>query len=270
MDLKGKTVLVTGGSSGIGAAVARAAALAGSKILLLARDADALASVVAEVERQGGTARAYSVDLTDAAATAEMCGQITREVGVPDVIVNNAGAGRWLYLDETEARDVVEMMAAPYFAAVFVTRAFLPKMLERRSGTIVNVTSLAAFMPWAGATAYTSARWAMRGLSEALRADLNDTPIRVMLATFAKVATPYWRHNPGSAERVPSAQAMIPVVTPARAGEAIVRGLKRDKARVTSPWMLRVLLALNHVFPAISRWIVYQTGHHRKRPSLPA
>ena len=79
-------------------------------------------------------------------------------------------------------------------------------MLERGSGTIVNVTSLAAFMPWAGATAYTAARWAMRGLTEALRADLHDTPVRVMLATFAKVASPYWQHNPGAARARPNAR----------------------------------------------------------------
>ena len=124
MDLKGKNVLVTGGSSGIGAAVGRAAALVGAKIVLLARDAEALASVVADIEQQGGTARSYAVDLADAAAAAEVCERITREVGVPDVIVNAAGAGRWLCLDETAPAEAVQMMAVPYFAAVFVTRAF--------------------------------------------------------------------------------------------------------------------------------------------------
>jgi uncharacterized protein len=266
MDVKGKTVLVTGGSSGIGAAVARAAARAGAKAVLLARDVKALASVVADIEQLRGTARWYPVDLADAGAAAEVCERIAREVGVPDVIVNAAGAGRWLCLDETAPAEAVQMMAVPYFAAVFVTRAFLPTMLERGSGTIVNVTSLAAFMPWPGATAYTAARWAMRGLTEALRADLHETPVHVMLATFAKVASPYWQHNPGAADRVPGAQAMIPVLTSDQAGEAIVRGLRRDRSRVTSPWMLSVVLALNYLFPPISRWIVHRTGYHRRRP----
>ena len=63
---------------------------------------------------------------------------------MPDVIVNAAGAGRWLYLDETAPAEAVQMMAVPYFAALFVTRAFLPTMLERGSGTIVNVTNVIA------------------------------------------------------------------------------------------------------------------------------
>ena len=83
-------------------------------------------------------------------------------------------------------------MAAPYFAAFFLTRALLPDMLARNSGTIVNVTSIASHIVWPGAVAYTAGRWAMRGFTEALRADLSGTGVRTMLATFAAVSSPYW------------------------------------------------------------------------------
>ncbi|WP_442873892.1 SDR family NAD(P)-dependent oxidoreductase [Actinomycetospora sp. NBC_00405] len=78
-------------------------------------------------------------------------------VGVPDLVVNNAGAGRFLDLDETEPRELECMTAVPYSAALFVTQEFLPDMLRRRSGWIVNVNSPVSRMPWAGATGYAGA-----------------------------------------------------------------------------------------------------------------
>ena len=265
MQLNNKIALVTGASSGIGEAVAREAAAAGARVVLVSNDRAGLERVVHDVQGTGGWARSWVVDLTEAEATANACAEIEREIGVPDVIVNNAGKGRWRYLDETGTDELVGMMAVPYFAAAFVTRAFLPRMLTRRSGFIVNVTSFAAFMPWAGATGYTAARWAMRGFNQALRADLHGSGVRAMLATFAQVDSPYWEHNPGSIERVPSVQRMIPVLTPEQAGRAIIRGVLRDQRQVESPWMLKVLLTLGYWFPAVSRWLVYRTGHHRQQ-----
>ena len=264
VELKDRIVVVTGGSSGIGEAVARAAASAGARIVIAANDRAGLDRVAGAIEESGGWVKSFFVDLSSFDATSDACARIEREIGVPDVIVNSAGQGCWRYLDETTAEDLVGMMAVPYFAAAFVTRAFLPRMLARGNGFIANVTSLAAFMPWAGATGYTAARWAMRGFNEALRADVNGTGIHVMLATFAKVESPYWENNPGSVERVPGAQKMIPVLTPEQAGRAILDGIARNKGLVTSPWMLRVLLALQYWFPMVSRWLVYRTGHHRK------
>jgi len=157
------------------------------------------------------------------------------------------------------------MMAAPYFAAFFTTRAFLPAMLERDSGYIVNLTSAASWMAWPGATAYTAGRWAMRGFAEALRADLAGTHIRTMLVTLAKVTSSYWENNPGSEERVPGAQSMIPVITPSQAATAIIDGIKRDKREVVAPLMLRVALALNYLFPYVTRWLMSSTGYKSQR-----
>jgi len=173
MKLKGKILVITGASSGIGAATARAAAREGARVVLLARSQGKLEDLAEEIRREGGQAWVYPVDLTDDQAVAEVAERITREVGTPDILVNNAGVGRWLATEETSAEEAVSMMAAPYFAAFFLTRAFLPDMLRRHTGTIVNMTSLASRIVWPGAVAYTAARWAMRGLTEALRADLS-------------------------------------------------------------------------------------------------
>jgi short-subunit dehydrogenase len=263
MNLNGKRVLITGASSGIGAATARVMARAGAQVILVARTRSRLEQVAEEIQHGGGTACVYTVDLTDAAAVNEAAQRIVMEVGEPDVLINNAGAGKWLALDEATPEEAVNMMAAPYFAATFITRAFLPGMLRRNEGYIVNMTSVAAFMTWPGATAYTSARWAMRGFTEALRADLSHTHVRTMLVTFAKVDSPYWQHNPGSEDRVPRVQATIPTLSVERAATAILTGITHNKAAVVEPLMLRAVLLLHHLFPAASQRMLVSTGYRR-------
>jgi short-subunit dehydrogenase len=265
MKLKEKLVLVTGASSGIGAETARGMAREGARVALLARTRTRLDEVAGEIRQSGGTAFVYPVDLTNAGAVNEVARQIVKEAGAPDVLINNAGAGKWLSIDEATPEETVGMMAAPYFAAAFVTRAFLPEMLACKRGHIVNMTSVAAFMAWPGATAYTSARWAMRGFHEALRADLAGSGVHTTLVTFAKVRSSYWEHNLGSETRVPRAQAIIPTLSAAQAAAAIIDGVKRDKAFVVEPLMLRVVLGLNYLFPSVNRWMLTATGYRRPR-----
>lgn len=140
----------------------------------------------------------------------ETAERIIQELGVPWAIVNNAGAGTWKFLDETAYEEVQHYMAVPFYGAFYMTKAFLPHMLENRSGCIVNMTSYAGMIPFAGATAYIVARKAMIGFHEALTADLKKTGIRTSLAYFAKVNSTYWKNNPGSEERLPGASALIP------------------------------------------------------------
>jgi uncharacterized protein len=162
MNLRGRVVLVTGASSGIGAATAREMARKGANVLLLARNKESIEQIANEIRVQNGLARAYAVDLGDAQAVQKTAQAIRSEVGIPDVLINNAGAGRFLYVEETEPEEMVQMIISPYLAAFLITRAFLPEMIQRGSGQILNVTSPAAFFPWPGATAYSAARWAMR------------------------------------------------------------------------------------------------------------
>ena len=200
MRVAGATVLITGASSGIGAATARAVVGAQARAVLLARSAGRLDALAEEL---GPRAHAYVVDCSDREALASVARRITDEIGTPDVIVNNAGAGRWLFFDETEPAEFERMMSAPFFAAVFTTRAFLPAMIERGSGLILNVNAPIAFVPWQSAAGYGMARWATRGLSELLRADLADTGVTVSQVVPGPVSSEYFannRHRSGDAE----------------------------------------------------------------------
>jgi uncharacterized protein len=141
-------------------------------------------------------------------------------------------------------------------------------MLERNSGTIVNMTSIAGFMAWPGATAYTAARWAMRGFNEGLRADLHGTQVRTMLTAFAKVKSEFWKNNHGSEGNIPGAQALIPPLTPEQAADTILSGLHWNLWFAAAPFMLWVVLALNYLFPRSTRWLLYNTGARRQiKPS---
>ena len=264
MNLNNKIMVVTGASSGIGAATAKAAGRERARLVLLARNQAKLEEVAEDIRRSGGAAHPYAVDLTVAEAVAEVAKKITAEVGTPDIIFNNAGVGKWLSVEDTDPDEAVKMMASPYFAAFFVTRAFLPDMLKRNSGYIVNMTSAASRLVWPGATAYIAARWAMHGFTEGLRADLTGTGIGVMLASFAKVASSYWGNNPGSEERLPKAQSMVRVLTPEEAAQAIIGGIKRNKYEVVAPFMLRFVYALNYFFPGTTRRIMTAGGNPKK------
>jgi uncharacterized protein len=268
MELKNKLMLITGASSGIGAATAKAAARAGMRVVLAARTQTNLEKIAAEIRQHGGQAYVCALDVTDPQAVQKMAEGITVELGTPDVLFNNAGAGRWLFTEETGNDEAARMIAAPYLSAFYVTHAFLPAMIERNSGTIVNMTSIAAFMSFPGATAYTAARWAMRGFNEGLRADLHGTQVRTMLVAFAKVQSEFWKNNHGSEGKIPGAQALIPPLTSAQAADTILFGLQWNLRIAAAPFMLWVVLALNYLFPQITRWLLYSTGARRRiKPS---
>ncbi len=264
MKIQGTVAVVTGASSGIGAAAAKALADRGARVALLARNKDALEDVASAIVRAGGEARAYAVDCTDWQAVKEVAQRVKSELGIPDIIVNNAGGGVWRFIEETSSAQAVEMMAAPYFAAFNVTLAFISDMLVLDRGHIVNVNSPASRFPWPGAVAYTAARWAQRGLSEALRADFHGTGIRVTHFVAGMTETPYWENNPGSRERLPKIAKLVPVLTADQAAAALVKGIERNKREVVTPFMMKVVYIQHALAPRLVEWLMRATGYKRR------
>jgi short-subunit dehydrogenase len=269
MRIAGAAVLVTGASSGIGAATALAMAGAGARsVALLARSREGLDRVAKQVQALGASAHPYCVDLSDLAAAETAADRVTAEVGPPDVVVNNAGFGSWMFTEDTTAEQAAAMMAVPYLGAFAVTRRLLPAMLARGSGCVVNVTSPAAFCPWPGATAYAVARWAMRGFAEALRADLHGTGIHVALVVPGEVRSPYFEHNPGSHERLPRiAGRLYRVLEVDEVAAMVVRAVARRKRTVIAPPLLRATLALHRILPGPVEWLIAASGARRSRPA---
>lgn len=245
----GMLAVITGASSGIGEATARALAGKGCRVILLARDRGRLEAIAADLRSKGEQADVYPIDLADARAITSVATAILSSAGAPDILINNAGAGRWLPLQETSAEEAAQMLAVPYLAAFNLTREFLGPMLGRGQGAIVNVTSVASYLAWPGATAYTAARRAIEGFNAALRADVHESGLRVMLAVFGTVESPYWEHNPGSRERLPKPAAGMRALSPEEAATAILIGIRRGARVVVRPAIFRLLFLANALFP---------------------
>ena len=256
-------MLVTGASSGIGAEIARAMARRGARLALVARGRERLEALAAELRASGPDPIVRPADLASLAEVEALAAELLEGPGAPDVLVNNAGAGRWRAIDENEPGEARRQMDLPYLAAFELTRALVPAMISRGSGRIVNMTSAAAYFNFPGANGYATARWAMRAFSEHLREDLRGTGVGVTLVVPAEVDSPYFDNNPGSRERIPTVGRLIGELTPEQVGEKVARATARERGLYLIPWRLRPFVFSARHFPRSTRALVARTGWRR-------
>jgi NAD(P)-dependent dehydrogenase (short-subunit alcohol dehydrogenase family) len=171
-----KTFLITGVSSGLGKAFAEAALDAGHRVIGTARSPDA---ATAFATLAPGRAYAVLLDVTDFDAIPEAVARAEHEGGPIDVLVNNAGYGHEGVLEESPLDDIRRQFDANVFGAVAMIKAVLPGMRERRSGHIVNVTSMGGFITMPGITYYCGSKFALEGISEALGKEVKPLGIHV-------------------------------------------------------------------------------------------
>jgi NADP-dependent 3-hydroxy acid dehydrogenase YdfG len=225
MSLKGKIVLITGASSGIGAATALAFAAEGARLLLAARRADKLAAVAAEALEKGAAAvHTFALDVRDRAAVATATAALPAEWAAIDILVNNAGLSRGLeklYVGDID--DWEEMIDTNVKGLLYVTRAVVPGMVERGSGHILNLGSTAGEMTYPGGAVYCATKAAERALNDGLRQDVLGTPIRVTTVDPGMVETEFSivRFH-GDTERASNFYKGIKPLTPADVAEVIV------------------------------------------------
>ena len=189
--IEGKIIVVTGASSGIGRAAAMQLARLGAQLCLVARRADELEQVRAEIEAEGGTAWIYPADLAVESAV-EACGRaILAQHGAVDVLINNAGRSirRSVRASFERYHDFQRTMQLNYFAAVKLTLQLLPGMLERRSGQIINVSSMSVLGPTPNFAAYVASKSALEGFSRSLAAEMVDRGVQVTVVNFPLVKT---------------------------------------------------------------------------------
>ncbi|MFU8894791.1 MAG: SDR family NAD(P)-dependent oxidoreductase [Gammaproteobacteria bacterium] len=180
--MKKQRIVITGGGSGLGRALALDYARAGGRVAVLDRDADSAAAVAAEIEAAGGKALALACDVTDAAAVADAATAILRGWHGVDVLINNAGiAGSGTVVDTPE-EDWRRILEVNLFGVVTVTRAFVPAMIRAGAGHVVNIASAAGFVSPPGVAAYNVSKAAVISLSETLRVELAPHGISVSVA----------------------------------------------------------------------------------------
>lgn len=259
--MKNLRAVVTGASSGIGEALAHELANRGAHVVLVARRRAELDRVANSITSGGGSVEVMPCDLADPGACTSLAQQILAG-GTPDLVIHNAGAGRWLAVDETPEGDAVSMMQLPYLAAFELTRALSPAMIERGDGRHVYMTSLAGYTHIPGAAGYSAARWAMRALAGQVRADLRGTGVEVTLIAPAEVNSPYFDNNPGSHNRVPKAG----VLTGRAASVALIARLSVDAiaaGRREAILPRRAAIVVRLTPTPVLNWLVQRTGWHR-------
>ena len=188
----GKRVLITGASSGVGAALARELAKDGAVVGLIARRRDRLGEVLRDCQRVSPDSRMWVADLADSAAVGPLALHAWDELGGIDVLVNNAAIPKRRAAPALEPSEVETVMRVNFFAPMRLTLAVLPRMLPRRAGTIVNVSSVGGRLGIIHESAYCASKFALCGWSESLAVDLHDTGISVKLIEPGPVDTEIW------------------------------------------------------------------------------
>lgn len=192
MDLRDRVAVVTGGSTGIGRALAHALGASGCRVAICARTRPDLEEAARELGRAGVEALAVQADVSREAAVQELAERVEAEMGGPDLLVNNAGVARFGRVDELDPEDYDAVFGANVRGTFLCTRAFVPGMIERGDGVVVNVASLAGKNPFAGGSLYSGAKHAVRGMSKSMMLDLREHGIRVLTVFPGSVDTPFF------------------------------------------------------------------------------
>ena len=180
MKLENKVALVTGGSRGIGKAVAAAFAREGARLALCARTATELQQTIADLRSMKAQAEGWTCDVTMEASVNEFVHEAQRTFGRIDILVNNAGVmTRPAPMVELEVRKWDYTIAVNLRGPFLVTQAVLPFMLKQKSGSIINVSSMIGRGAYANFVAYATSKWGLEGFSHTLAAELNSSQIRV-------------------------------------------------------------------------------------------
>lgn len=255
-----RSVLVTGGSSGIGLALAELMASRGADVALLARDPSRLGSARRFVEeacvRQGQRVLASSVDVTDAAAVRSVIDDLAGEGFDLDIVVNSAGVldpGRF---DELPLDAFERHMDIGYLGTVNTCRAVLPYLKSRSSGHIVNISSVSGFVGVYGYGAYTPVKFAVIGLSEVLRSELKPHGIHVTVVCPPDTDTPLLEREVPM--RPPETQTIAGAVKPVSAdfvARAIAEGIDKRRFLVVPGAESRLLYMLVRLAPGLVRRI---------------
>jgi 3-oxoacyl-[acyl-carrier protein] reductase len=188
-SLKNKIALVTGASKGIGKAIALALVAEGAQVGLIARSEPDLEKLASEIQANGGKAAYAMADISDRASVEAAVSTITDELGPIDILINNAGTGKFGKFLELDPEDWERQIKVNLFGVYYTTRAVLPQMIEKLSGDIINISSTAGKNGSAVTSAYSASKFGVFGLSESLMQEVRKQNIRVTALAPSTIVT---------------------------------------------------------------------------------
>ncbi|WP_232677449.1 SDR family oxidoreductase [Nocardioides sp. R-C-SC26] len=241
--------LVTGASSGIGREIARELARRGHDVVLVARSADKLAELAAELTASGVRAEALATDLADRAARAALPQRVS-DLGLDvTILVNNAGLSTLGLIAESDPEDEMTMVEVDVVAVVDLCSRFLPGMVARRSGAVLNVASTAAFQPLPGQAGYGAGKVFVLSYTQSLAAELKGTGVTATTLCPGPVDTGFGETAGFSKEEAEAALPSVMWVSAADVARAAVEGMAKGRLVVIPGAVNRVAAAISQVTP---------------------
>jgi short-subunit dehydrogenase len=265
--LKDRVSVVTGAASGIGRATARVLASRGSHVALCDVDRAGLEQAASELASSGRRVSVHHVDVSDKARMAGLPEEIAKEHGAVHVLVNNAGVSVASTFAQHSLEDFEWLFGINFWGVVYGCKFFLPKLLLADEAHIVNISSVFGFAGVPMNSSYCASKFAVRGLTETLRAELSGTSVGVTCVHPGGVATNIVQNSrftePSSLaglrqQTVDRFKSMLP---PEKAGAAIVRAIERNTPRLLITPEAYLIDAIKRVFPALSTEIVGWRWH---------
>jgi NAD(P)-dependent dehydrogenase (short-subunit alcohol dehydrogenase family) len=252
-DLHGKTVLITGAASGIGLCTAEEFAKAGATLVLTDINEPLLAETAARMRRHGHPVHTRVVDVASRAQVEAAAKWVVDELGGLDILINNAGIGHNGELADTTLETWQKLLDVNFWGPLYHTYAFLPSMIARGSGHIVNVSSGQVFFQLPTWGAYAAIKVAAGTFSEVLYFELRKHNIRVTTVYPFMVNTPFYRDVKGDTFAARLSMKLMPLysMTPERVGEIIFRAV-RDERRIEMVSFINVLGFYAHFLPPLT------------------
>ena len=245
MDFKNKVVLITGASSGIGKQTAIEFAKLGSSIILVARRKNNLEQVENELKQFNVNTLVCTCDVSKKDQVEKMSKIVLEKFNSIDILVNNAGFAIYGSVYDLSINDIESQMETNYFGMIYCTKNFLPLMLEKKSGHIVNVASVAASFGLPGIASYCASKFAMLGFSEGLKHELSGTGVGITVVSPIMVKTDFFDHP--SFEKMPKYSPTS--LNSKTVAKAIVKASNSSRLEIITPSIVRIAVWLKHTFP---------------------
>ncbi|HNF94363.1 MAG TPA: SDR family NAD(P)-dependent oxidoreductase, partial [Anaerolineales bacterium] len=245
---------ITGASSGIGAAAALEFGREGAKVVLAARRTDKLQELVNEIRAMQNGAEAFvlQTDISKLDDIQRLVAQTVERFGRVDVLVNNAGFGRLKWLETLDPlEDIQAQFDVNVLGVIQTTRQVLPIMIKQRSGSIINICSIAGLVGTPTYTIYSATKHAVHGFSEALRREVKPWGIDVSLIYPGGVRGTEFPDHAGIQRKTNASTPKFMVLTAEQVGKAVVSLVHRPRRMWVLPWMWRFTIFLNRFLPGL-------------------
>ena len=246
--LSEQTIVITGGSSGIGLATAQDALAHGARVVLVARDEDTLKSVVHELSRSGGKADYVAADVGEREQVRHVVDTVIQRYGGFDTWVNDAGVGVYATLEELSDEDHARMFQTNYWGVVFGSTEAL-RHLRERGGALINIGSISSDVPAPILSSYTASKHAVKGFTNSLRLELihDRAPVSVTLIRPSGIHTPFGLHARNYLDK--ESRVPPPVYHPKLVSQAILHAAARPTREVTIGGSGMAMTWLTRLFP---------------------